>query len=400
MNVEIKGIGFDNKGARLMLLAVLAEIANDPDIDLVAVDSSTGTRRQRSKAGLHTLAGINVLRSRSFRHLWADLPALFPTRTARRLFRIVTDREVDVVLDASGYVYGDPWGAEPAMITAWELQRLRRKHQKYILLPQAFGPFTTYNIRVAMQKTMDRADLIFARDQTSYDYLAALRPGATSLRLAPDFTSTLQPIRPNGGQPFQEAACIVPNTRMLDKNPEKDRDLYVSFLVACVEHLTARKVPTFILVHESGDNDLAVEIRDCSPFKPTVVRERDALKVKGLLGECRLVISSRYHALVGAFSQSVPCLGAGWSHKYGHLFEDYGCPECLIRLDESGEALKGRIDTLLQGESRTKVLDRLKSANLQIEKQVGEMWQEVRRVMVRSAPPVRDRPQCPEERPT
>jgi colanic acid/amylovoran biosynthesis protein len=40
---------------------------------------------------------------------------------------------------------------------------------------------------------------------------------------------------------------------------------------------------------------------------------------RAVIGRCDYLVGSRFHALVFALSQAVPCTALGWSHKYGEL---------------------------------------------------------------------------------
>ena len=108
-----------------------------------------------------------------------------------------------------------------------------------------------------------------------------------------------------------------------------------------------------------------------------IVREPDPLYLKGILGTCSLVISSRYHGLMSALSQGVPCIATGWSHKYQALLEDYGCTEYLLPLDGSIEQLDNMIETLIAGSTRIDVVNRLIKVSSKQKQMAHEMWQQV-----------------------
>ena len=51
------------------------------------------------------------------------------------------------------------------------------------------------------------------------------------------------------------------------------------------------------------------------------VEENSPSKLKGIINTCNMVITSRYHALVAALSNNIPCCCVGWSNKYHGLLE-------------------------------------------------------------------------------
>ncbi|MFT6628218.1 MAG: hypothetical protein ACJA1R_001479, partial [Flavobacteriales bacterium] len=91
MIVEIRNVHHRNKGAELMLRAVVDHFAGRDDVTLTA-NARVGTRGQREALGILPLAF--VWRKRSF---WVPPKQLVPTG----LFGYVHPTDVDLVLDAT-----------------------------------------------------------------------------------------------------------------------------------------------------------------------------------------------------------------------------------------------------------------------------------------------------------
>ena len=150
---------------------------------------------------------------------------------------IVTDREIHAVLDASGFAYGYQWGPGPTMEAAARFNFWKKQGKKIILLPQAFGPFTSREIDRSFRTIADNADLIYARDKISYRYVVNLVGERPNLKIAPDFTNLLASEPPTGFGSGEKRFAIVPNFRMIEKTSEADRGRYMPFLAICVRHL-------------------------------------------------------------------------------------------------------------------------------------------------------------------
>ena len=61
---------------------------------------------------------------------------------------------------------------------------------------------------------------------------------------------------------------------------------------------------------------------------------------KAAIGNCSLLVASRYHSVVAALSSGVPTVVVGWHHKYRELLEHYGQAQfCLSASDCSTERL-------------------------------------------------------------
>src|SRR5690606_4838357 len=183
MLIEVKGIGIPNKGAELMLVAIQQAVGSA--IDAVEFASEPYTDyKARARYGLYQKAWLEVKK----RQIGPMANVLLKGLLGR--FGIVRDIDVDVILDASGFAYGDQWGAYKLKSRLGKHIRSWKKNgKKVVLLPQAFGPFSSPEIRTEISRVLQHADLVFARDQQSYQYLQEFLPNSAKLILAPDFTN-------------------------------------------------------------------------------------------------------------------------------------------------------------------------------------------------------------------
>ena len=85
--------------------------------------------------------------------------------------------------------------------------------------------------------------------------------------------------------------------------------------------------------------------------------------------------------LVSALSQGVPCIGAGWSHKYPELFADYDCPDLLIKDLAAPALVDAAIDRLANAATRSEYRERISTAAARIKATNQTMWQEVERLI-------------------
>src|SRR5262245_25087034 len=159
MIIQILGVDPNNKGSMLMLEAICSQLRGAFPDARIAVPITI-------PAELRLNYGLWSALPTSFRCLdLAQVSGFLPLR-ARSALGLVAESELDVVLDASGFAYGDFWQAlklNRRLIRP--LPRWRRRETTVVLLPQAFGPFTTAKIRRSMRMVIDGADLIYARDR-------------------------------------------------------------------------------------------------------------------------------------------------------------------------------------------------------------------------------------------
>ena len=379
MNIEIRGTGYGNKGAELMLLAILDRLGDTfPDARFV-VAPGMGPYEWRATHGLYQKLDA----AEAGRLGW--LIEMLLHRGYRERYGLVTHEEIDVLLDASGFAYGDAWKPEWVEGGAQAIEDAKEAGQKVVLLPQAFGPFTKPRIREASRRIFQNADLIYARDPQSRGYVAELLDDEeveNKLRTAPDFTNLLPGQIPEEWQDVEGRVAVIPNTKMLEQGSGETAEQYVPFLCRCIREVEESGYRPFVLLHEAKqDGDLAEAIRERAAGPVETVYEPDPLRLKGIIGSCDFVISSRFHGLVNALSQGVPALATSWSHKYRHLMEEYGLGDFLSDVQGANEDLSARLQQMTDGQTRAGIAARLGSEAERLKADSKAMWKEVENVL-------------------
>lgn len=375
MIVEIRQAGFVNKGAELMLHAIVQKLRSRyPDAKLVMAPVFGGAVDTYDK-----MRALSLYPKAGFWHRGIDFGA-FAKWVPKGLLRVhgmVTDDEVDVVLDAAGFSYSDQWGPSSSVELARASRKWRAKGTKLIMLPQALGPFEGRSIRRHAKRWAENADLIFAREQDSYRYLTDLVGIQEKIALSADFTNLVAGVVPPGFPSADKQIAIVPNYRMIDKTNPQESQAYLPFLRFCAQYLAENGGKPFLLIHEGLDDEaLAQEVSRAAGGIP-IVKEADPLRIKGILGSCTGSVGSRFHGLVSALSQGVPSFATGWSHKYQRLFADYGFEEGVLSVLDEEAALREKLDRLLDPEASEDLRASLAQRAGVLKTQSEDMWRRV-----------------------
>jgi len=373
LTIEIRKTGFVNKGAELMFLACFQFVKQQFPNARVAMEPyhSTAPYEKRAKYQLWQ-------KPRLFRAgiQFGVLTKLMPP-VLRKMLGIVTDDEIDVVLDASGFSYSDQWGTASTAELNNSVQRWKKNKTTVILLPQAFGPFELGKNKANIAAAVSKCDLVYVRDKRSLDYLkSAVGNTACNFRLSPDFTNLLDATPSDLANQYKNQVCIVPNFRMLDKTDKSQAEQYLTDLTTAIAALKAREKSVYFLVHDSKlDLWVCEQINSRISFPLPILQHDDPLVLKGILKESLFVIGSRFHALISALSQGVPCIGIGWSHKYSELMKDYGIPQFLHRTG-SGD-ISYLIHQLLDADKYGSIRSTVADHAVKQKEIVKSMWQEV-----------------------
>ena len=373
MNVQILGVDPANRGAGLMFEAIRQQLdSRYPGVNYVM---STEVRpADRLKLGAWGIFPPGKrLKDRLVGKVANALPSSFLRRAA-----LIKDQDVDVVLDASGFAYGEFWGpkkmadriADP--IVAW-----KRQGKKVILMPQAWGAFEDPGFRPLLTTIFDHADMVFARDEVSFGHLKSIVGERTNLALAPDFTNLVKADLPSRLAPYAGRTLIVPNAKIIQAKGAAIEDRYLGFLAASVRIAQAAGQDPVLLVHEgAGDLAIAHKVNALLAAPVPVVSDLTALETKALIAKAAALVSSRFHGLVSGLAAGVPSLACGWSHKYQELLKDYQCAEHVVDLSAEGE-LDGKIEAFFQAALAGPLKQRIEAAGQAQKERSVEMWNKV-----------------------
>ena len=214
------------------------------------------------------------------------------------------------------------------------------------IMPQSFGPFDYENDAEGMKKrivdSLKDVKHIFARENSGYDELSGL--GVKNIEKSYDlvlqdstedlsFTADKKDI--DDGK-FKDHVLIVPNEKLLTRFSKED--LY-SLYDSIIEALIAKGNEISLIFHSNDDHVICDEIKKRWKDEERVHlcnRELMFYEYSRVAGRSKYIIASRYHSIILAYKESVPCIGIGWADKYEELFHDVGQEKYVIQIFEDG----------------------------------------------------------------
>jgi len=367
MIVEVTGAGSGNAGSELMLAAIVQRLSVTMPTTKLAIDTKHGQYERRVHYGFRQCLRTKRLGRRGLLLRWLMTPAY------QDAFGLVGEDRIDAVLDASGFAMGDQF-IDWVEYRANEIEASKKQGKRVVLLPQSFGPFENRQVRAAAKRMLASADLIYARDSESFAHVSSIAGNHPALRQAPDFTnlvSSRKSLNPPGVKPV----ALVPNHMMLRTFGEAQRDAYIGFMASAADVVKQAGADPFVLLHEKRhDRELAQELAERAG-NLTCIDIVDPLEIKGLIGDCWMLIGSRFHSLVNALSQAVPAIGTSWSHKYQKLFADYDSRRWRVDPWQETEASLEIVDTVVRNRQREH--ERLKPYCDRLKMASEAMWLEV-----------------------
>lgn len=379
MRILLSGVETSNKGAELMFYAILQELEKShPDAEVYI-------RRDMAKQGLdyiHTSIRLHYIPKPKLSTLCSKLKITsilnkLGLRSAY-LNNYCPIKNLDYYIDGSGLLFSDQRIKTIRVATSlhYQLRHLHKKGVRIVFLPQAFGPLGKECTIKAIKALDDYADMIFAREQVSYDHLMKVVKNKHKVIMSTDFTSLVEGTAPNKYSDLAGKVCIIPNIQMISKGI-LTKERYFSILHEIIATCESTGYGVYFLNHE-GKKDAALISEYKSVYGDDIdtVSGLNALEVKGLISTAYLVISSRFHGVASSLNTQVPCLSTSWNHKYAELYKDYGLVSGVLPLDDI-EKMKEIIVAAIGKDNHDAVKEQLTKAKGGIRQQAKEMWHKI-----------------------
>lgn len=378
MNILVNRTNSKNKGAELMLYAILQELErkhpdalvilpyNGYDEGLTYIKTPIKMMFRRGKPLYDFLNRTHVLSVANKLHL--------PTTYFTDMYPV---NNIDYFIDAGGFQFSDQIGYRTNTPQRWEgmLRTYKQNGTKIVFLPQAFGPFKESTGGKLINIICKYSDIIFAREEVSFNNIANSGAKTDFVSISPDFTAPVKGTFPLGYEQFKGGIAIIPNMRMVDKGIV-EFDHYIRVMQEIIKLCIKSGHETFLLNHEGrGDEMICKKIAAGLKNRIGIATGLNALEVKGLIGECYAVISSRFHGVASSLSQTIPVLATSWSHKYELLFKDFGISGSVI--DVNTHNYTDKLPLILDERQNAGFRHTLSTNLPTIKNQISQMWDKV-----------------------
>ena len=346
-NIIIAGGGLVNKGAQAMTLIAICELKKrfpGHRMVLLTWDASPAARKQ------HAMYDLELL----------EVPAPKFARAARNpLLRTVYGlrygeqfknpdavyRSADLFVDISGYAIGSNWDSKICNDYLDAIEHALAYDIPVYLLPQSFGPFdyTTEEGRAIDERTrrlFSQVKHIFAREQEGYDALLS-RYGLGNVTLTRDMVlaSKIEDYAPalrekpvfDLPEVPENSMALIPNIRVGDSGANDPLAVYT----AAVRFGLDRGLYVYLTYHSTQDRQLCADIKAAFASDDRVVlleQDHSCMEFNILVKKFRFVVASRFHAIVHALKNGVPCVALGWATKYMDLMKLFAHERCVFDL--------------------------------------------------------------------
>lgn len=338
-NIIIAGGGLVNKGAQAMTLISICELKKkypDHRILLLTWDASPAAKER------HAMYDLELLEMPPLKFSGAARSPLKRAMYALRYRKAFTQvdalyRDTDLFLDISGYALGSSWDAKVCNDYLDCIEHALAYEIPVYLMPQSFGPFDYRDeagiaIDRRTRRLFPKIRQIFAREQEGYDALVG-RYGLTNVQLTrdmvlasriTDYSAALRSA-PEFNLPDipENSMLLIPNVRVGDSGVNDPLTLYIAAARAGLE----QGLNVYITHHSTQDRELCAAIKAAFGDDDRVIfldHDHSCMEFNELVKKFRFVAASRFHAIVHALKNGIPCVALGWATKYLELMKLFG----------------------------------------------------------------------------
>lgn len=241
--------------------------------------------------------------------------------------------KIDCMIDISGYNLSSKWDKETHIEYFKNIQMAMEHNIPVYLFPQSFGPFNygaeQGKMDAYIKKYLSYARIVFAREQEGYDYLVE-GYGLNNVRLCPDLVlmNTGVELKSIYKEPYkvmvpqlknQGYVGIVPNMRSFDHGNKQE----ILQLYRCIiEELIKIGRMVCLFRHSYEDIEVCRWIKEFFADNDNVLLLENDFSCFEYDEFCKCfdyMIAARYHSIVHAYRNNIPCILLGWAVKYREL---------------------------------------------------------------------------------
>lgn len=243
----------------------------------------------------------------------------------------------EAMVDISGYALSSDWSDATCNHYLDHLEFAEAFHIPVYLMPQSFGPFNfgpeREDLDHRIRKLLPTAKLIFAREQGGYDALIK-QYGLTNVHLANDLVLSNKEVNlsrvfrtvPEISLPqvSENSVAVIPNNMNTIASSNEETVYLYSEIIRTLLGL-GKKV--YLISHSTMDKDLCRTLKYAFlDDKMVILQEQEfsCLEFNELVKHFQFLVASRFHAIVHAYKNSVPCVVLGWATKYHALLKQFG----------------------------------------------------------------------------
>lgn len=367
--ILISGGGLENKGAQAMLFICVDELSKKfPEHEIIAISDSDCEYYEKHE----NIYRFRFIRQPDYKYALYKLGGIYGVLMKlkgikKEQFKQIDElmKDVDLSVDISGYALSSSWDYKCNMLFLSNFVFSKAYGFNSYVMPQSFGPFDYKGtkgkiIEYFIKHFLQIPKTIYAREKTGYYWLKN-KYKINNIQQSCDMVLKNKMIESDQIYKVKDrkidfmkiahqSVGIVPNIQNFRYISESQA---LEIYKAIIEKLLLYNKSVYILRHSNEDCTLCKKIKALFSENSkviTVVDDYDCFQLNSIIKQFDYMIASRYHSIVHAYKNSVPCLTIGWSNKYHDLLS-------LVDQDKYMVDIRNQIDTNLVIEKLSELND-------------------------------------------
>ena len=325
--VLIIGANFVNKGAQSMLFTTISAIRQKyPNTRIIfghSKNTSVLDENFNFEEAYFNSSEIDISNG-------AAKP-LNNSKNSTKMLNLIEN--VDFMIDISGFSLGKKWGIGSARRYMNNIALAKLYDIPIILMPQSFGSFDFGNhqaeIDDLMTKYMPYPVRIFAREHEGFDYLlndyklpnVKWHPDLVLCSQQLDLHDIYKKVPVFSVPKIEEENCVavIPNIRSFDHG-QPMQTLQIFYEV--VKFLLNENKRIYLMRHSFEDIVPCRWIKALFPEDSRVVlweNDFSCFEYDEVCKQFEFLVVGRFHGIVHAYRNNIPCILLGWAIKYREL---------------------------------------------------------------------------------
>lgn len=272
-------------------------------------------------------------------------------------------KNADLMIDISGYALGSNWSIETCNRYLDHLEFAKEFQIPVYLMPQSFGPFEFKGdegkkIDNRIAELLPTVKTICAREQEGVQQLKE-RYHLDNVILANDLVLNnhninLQNIYRDKPEillldVIRGSAAVIPNQRNYEvANESQVQNFYILIIKKLLQICPA----VYLISHSNSDVHICKQLKTEFTNESRVIlidRELNCIEFNEIVKNFHFIMASRFHAIVHAFKNNVPCIALGWATKYYELMKQFSQEQYMldVRQTISEDTINATIETMM-----------------------------------------------------
>lgn len=246
------------------------------------------------------------------------------------------------------------------------VETAKKNNKKVFAISIGIGPFqNNYQKKKAVQ-SLSKCDYITFRDEKSYHLFKKENPDYKNVSVVADpVFFTEYALDSSQDNDYIGINVINPNLFPNNQSYQATINSYAK-LIDDLFDKTNKKI--IIFNTENKDFQACKDVYNkCNTKSNISIKEvKSEADLYGVYSQCKLIIGTRMHSLITAFSQNIPIIGLSWQQKVDAMFEmieDTDSVFDLFEIDSNIEQIINHCEYKLQSDDTTKrkdVMEKLK----------------------------------------